>query len=481
MNCAECTELLVTYLEGLLDESQKQSVTDHLESCEACQAERKELQVLQQCLADRSKTLASSSVEDEVMNRIIREQNVRLKSAAQAGKGLRVRRLIMRSSIVKIAVAAAIVLVALGAWSLWSGTDSGVALADVLARVGQVRALTYRMDTHMKMTMPGSPSSEVDMKWVWLIADDYGLRLDARTTNPITGEVTEEQMYILPEQRIMTRVSPATKTYERMTFADAAFKQKKKETNDPRMIVEQFLGCQYEDLGKTMLDGIEVQEFHSNDPAFMQGTGESDVRMWVDVKTHLPVRTETKMRVSDQIEVQYVAYDFQWDVPVSAAEFTPVIPADYTTGPGDGGRAPTMTEEGAIEGLKFCAEFFGKYPPSLNPADMMQMTQSLMENPTPAAKKMMQEMGQAKSPEERIQGITQAMAPLQSLGMFYASVARSSKESAYYGHLVEPGDQALVLMRWKTGDNEYRVLFGDLHAETVSGETLATLEAALPK
>ena len=38
-----------------------------------------------------------------------------------------------------------------------------------------------------------------------------------------------------------------------------------------------------------------------------------------------------------------------------------------------------------------------------------------------------------------------------------------------------------MLLRWKTGDNEYRVIFGDLHAETVDAETLARLEAALPK
>ena len=39
----------------------------------------------------------------------------------------------------------------------------------------------------------------------------------------------------------------------------------------------------------------------------------------------------------------------------------------------------------------------------------------------------------------------------------------------------------LPLMRWRVSDDEYRVIFGDLHVETVSADTLATLEAALPK
>jgi hypothetical protein len=36
-------------------------------------------------------------------------------------------------------------------------------------------------------------------------------------------------------------------------------------------------------------------------------------------------------------------------------------------------------------------------------------------------------------------------------------------------------------MRWKVSDKEYRVICGDLHAETVAAEKLAELEKALPK
>jgi hypothetical protein len=38
-----------------------------------------------------------------------------------------------------------------------------------------------------------------------------------------------------------------------------------------------------------------------------------------------------------------------------------------------------------------------------------------------------------------------------------------------------------VLLRWKVSDNEYRVIYGDLHAGTVTPEKLAELEAGLPK
>ncbi len=100
MNCAECRGLLVAGLEGLLEDSQKQAVKGHLKTCTACRAELKSLQTLRQRLVSGGKMLAQSSVEDEVMNRILCEQRARVRSAGQVESGLHVRRLIMKSSIV---------------------------------------------------------------------------------------------------------------------------------------------------------------------------------------------------------------------------------------------------------------------------------------------------------------------------------------------------------------------------------------------
>jgi hypothetical protein len=58
---------------------------------------------------------------------------------------------------------------------------------------------------------------------------------------------------------------------------------------------------------------------------------------------------------------------------------------------------------------------------------------------------------------------------------------QDKKDLAYYGNIVKPGETDKVLMRWKISDNEYRIIYCDLHAETVTKERLAELEAALPK
>jgi hypothetical protein len=71
--------------------------------------------------------------------------------------------------------------------------------------------------------------------------------------------------------------------------------------------------------------------------------------------------------------------------------------------------------------------------------------------------------------------------PMQCFNAFRIRLLGTGKDPAYYGKTVTPKDVDKVLMRWKVSDNEYRVIYGDLHAETVTPEKLAELEKALPK
>ena len=48
----------------------------------------------------------------------------------------------------------------------------------------------------------------------------------------------------------------------------------------------------------------------------------------------------------------------------------------------------------------------------------------------------------------------------------------------YYGETVEPGDADKMLLRWKLDDGQYRVIFGDLSVKTITPEELAELENA---
>ena len=57
-------------------------------------------------------------------------------------------RITMKSPITKLATAAIVAIACLIGLSLWKGTESGIALADVLARVEQVKAFSFKRSLH---------------------------------------------------------------------------------------------------------------------------------------------------------------------------------------------------------------------------------------------------------------------------------------------------------------------------------------------
>ena len=70
MNCAECRENLVAYLEGLVEAEQSRQCQAHLENCEACRVEHAALGRLQARLAARSRVAAEVSLVEPVMRAV---------------------------------------------------------------------------------------------------------------------------------------------------------------------------------------------------------------------------------------------------------------------------------------------------------------------------------------------------------------------------------------------------------------------------
>ena len=57
-------------------------------------------------------------------------------------------------------------------------------------------------------------------------------------------------------------------------------------------------------------------------------------------------------------------------------------------------------------------------------------------------------------------------------------IQRENPDAAYYGMNVHPKDKDKVLFRWRLEADRYRVIFGDLHAETVTRARLKELEGS---
>jgi hypothetical protein len=405
------------------------------------------------------------------------------------------RSIIMKSPITKLATAAIVAIACLIGLSLWRGTESGIALADVLARIEQVKA--YRSKSSLqrwseKVTGedPNKPYNFEETHGTSLDSREYGSKSTWEQLDPNGGESTFDESYALPQKRTWIFIDSKRKEYRRTEFDDVFAEQW--QYSGPHKLLKEILKTKYESLGRSTMDGIEVAGFRTTDPNSVFGSNQNfgqskrqvDQKLWVDVKTRLPVRCDTTWVEFYQMENKKkcghdVAYDFQWDVPVDAADFEPVIPDGYASWVV---KYPAhITEETAIQGLKLLVELLGKYLENITDVDdtVLWLVKE-KEIETPAAMRLKEEI-KGLTDEEINNKLVDFLMPIRGLRRFYAFLQYNTKDRAYYGKTVTPKDTDKVLMRWKVSDSEYRVIYGDLHAETVTKEKLAELEAALPK
>jgi len=435
-------------------------------------------------------TLSTNPNRHEAIFEKIRRAHDQSKTTAPALSGLNLRSKIMKSPITKLAAAAVIIIACVIGLSLWRTTGSGIALADVLARIEQVKAFRYKWI--LKMTWRTTPDKPHNYEGhaTELISQEYGSKTNCEEPDPNGGESIFQEQYFLPQKKTLIHIWPKQKKYSRRELDDYEVENYQ---SDPRSLIKRIkriLGCKYESLGRSTIDGTEVEGFRTTDPNYWGGnpsqedSSQDDFKIWVDVKTRLPVRYEEFSigdfdRKGNKMHTHFVMHDFKWDVLVDAAEFEPVIPDDYTRKADTPVVRVAATEENVIKALKLFADLSGNYPEGIGWVPDYQWS-AFKKSETPAARRLQEEI-KGLTKDEKANKLRDALEPLHGLHRFYRVLRLDEKRPAYYGMTVTPKDVDKVLMRWKVSDSEYRVIYGDLHAETVTPEKLAELEAALPK
>ena len=410
---------------------------------------------------EQSSEVAARDVE-QVRRRLIRHM-----SGQQPGEQ-KIWRIIMKSRITKITAAAVIMIAALLA--IYNIGPSSPALADVLAKVEQAKAYIYKMNVKVTGSMmPGWPMGQ-DMTGTVTISKDLGMKMEMEMTDPNTGETTTQENYIIPDEKLMVMIMHEKKQFTRSEFSDDLAARMKKQNNDPRELIRQMLGVKYTELGKSEIDGVEVDGFETTDPGISGGTTDDvKVTLWVDSNSWLPVLMEMDMSINEQTRSRSTFYDYQWDVPVEKSEFVPVIPDDYEA-VFEGQKWPEMTEEAAIEGLKLVADLVGRYPKQVSIVDLMNEISPIM------FKRIKKNQPEDMTETEFETKMMDAILPVYPIGLFYMALVQDQKEPVYYGETVGPDDVEAVLLRWKISDEKYRVIFGDLSAIDVTAEKLKELE-----
>jgi len=405
----------------------------------------------------------------------------------------------MKSKITKLAAAAVILIGVLILTSFFVGTNESVVLAGVLERVEQVQAYRYKMDiTFTERTNPEMTMIQ-KIKATIIVSNEYGTKSEMRTKwqkdggipNPDLGKTTTKLRYILPNQKLDVLIKPEQKKYRRTELDDDSLARMKKQNDDPREMMKQMLECEYAEMGRTVLNGIEVEGFETTDPKWTVGMTkdyeEVRVKLWVDVETWLPVLWETDTTINEQMSLRTVLYDFQWDIPVVASDFEPVIPEDYTSMRDDNkipdNKILSMLEKSALIDLKFFLDIRGRYPKKVvyTNSHMEELLAFRARGGTndidQKVKEAMEQIAKRQDgTKEEVTSTKETMEFVPSLAMFYVMLLGDEKEPAYYGETVGPDDTDAVLMRWKTSDGLYRVVFGDLLTSDVTPEELAELE-----
>ncbi|MGB2865534.1 MAG: LamG domain-containing protein [Sedimentisphaerales bacterium] len=384
-------------------------------------------------------------------------------------------RIIMNKPLVKLAVAAVIIVAVLIGLNILP-ISGGVALAEVLDKVRDIKTVFYKTKADIK-GLPGTPADQITHITTEVkLSYDKGVRINSQIQLP--QRTVKTDTYILFDKRVLYTLMPADKKYIEMTLTDELMEKMDSEGGDPVTLLKAMAGCEHVDLGHDTINGIEVWGIEATDPvlgtklgsALSSGMFDSIVvRLWVDVKTKLPVRlTAQGSSKNGEISMDCVIDEFQWDVEIDPAELEPAIPEDYellgqaTWDVGNEG-------EDIVEVLEFFAEYTdGKYPSSLS---TMTVAQEIVG---PLRQKLAPYQSSGGLPKE----VLDKLMKLDRVGQMYAALENESKDPAYYGNKVTAEFPHAVLLRWKIGDDRYRVVFGDLSIRNVTSDELGRLEAA---
>lgn len=431
MNCAKCKELLVAYVEGLLDETQEKTVSEHLKDCQSCRAEASELKALQGRLVKNGKALSESQLEDKVLNQIIQKQNVRLKTARKAGEGLNLRRIIMKSKITRMAAAAAIIFaVLIGIHSITGGT---VTFAQVIEPILKARTVVY------DFIIGDEESNPVVMHDIVV-----GSRIRRTLSNiPNMTQILDTEngkMLVLHDEEKTATYVDIKGQLQEMTKSYIGFVRE--------VLMELKDSPDVKELGEQVIDGRKAIGFSG------RGNNNQELKIWADPKTAVPIRVELRLG-----QLVVVLKNFKFDKPIDDSQISMDVPEGYTLDEAEIDFTKG-TEEDFVESLRVWAEVLldGKFPETVGTESYMKQMPLIGEK-----------LAQSGLSEDKAAKLAMAL----PRGMFFLQLLEIDDKYHYAGKGVKLGDADKAIFWYRPeGSDTYRVIYGDLSVKDVLEENL---------
>jgi hypothetical protein len=234
------------------------------------------------------------------------------------------RRTIMKSNIIKLAAAAAVIAVVVLGLFEFIDTDggSGIVWAEVANKVQASRGVIYRN----RATVSGRPADS-DYSIVYL--SDTKSRQDS-----YKGDMITRTLFCDFDAKTVAWIAHDAKKYTQDTMSEETLQEQHGTWANPKRWITEFLSKNHRKLGQKTIDDVLCEGLETTDTTFGVSTFEVDsllARVWVSVETGYPVMLEGEVTGGgdEKIHIKGVLDQFQWDVELDPSLFKPDIPPDY--------------------------------------------------------------------------------------------------------------------------------------------------------
>ncbi len=336
-------------------------------------------------------------------------------------------RIIMHKPIIKLAAAAAIIVVGLFGVSQFFG--AAVTFAEVVKPLLNARTVIFDFIVGDEETSPVMHEIVV------------GTRI-RRTISNIEGMIQildlegAKILLLDSEQKTATYVDIKGKLQERTRGYIGFVRKVLMELKDSQHV---------EDLGEQEIDGRKAIGF--------AGPNE-EVKIWADPKTAIPIRVELRLG-----QLFVIFKNFQFDVPIEDSLISMDVPPGYTLKQNEIDFSEA-TEQDFIESLRIWAEVLldGRFPEAIGTEHYMKQIPLLGE-------KLVQS-GLSEDEAGKL-GMTLPR------GMFFLQLLETEGKLHYAGKGVKLGDADKAVFWYRPeGSETYRVIYGDLTVKDVAAEDL---------
>jgi len=370
-------------------------------------------------------------VHDDISNALAKS-----KKTASAHSEPNIWRIIMKSRMIKLATAAAIIIAVLIGIHQLAGNGASTVFASVVEQIHNARTMTYSVVTQTPVKNMPTVRTEMAFKEPAYMrtttADGFVTVIDWTQVRGISIWPTRKQF---------------------IDFEASNFRHDPEK--DLFMVIENLKALPYKAdqvLGKKDIDGRVLQGFRVVEESVIN-------TVWVDPKTRELVRVE--MEFTNAPGMNKIMTDFQFDVELDDSLFSLTPPEGFTRLAVQAD-VSKVTEQDLIEYLRSWSSWTkdGTFPPILVGAELPKIAAEMARQG---------KFGEGQTTEQ--QRDRDAITTYRGI-MFVAQLPADSNWR-YAGENVSYGDANTPIFWYRPkGSQTYRVIYGDLNVKDVTPENL---------